>query len=218
MNGNLNGNLSDDLSGDLSGNRRRAGQVVRVLLVCAGLAALGYGLAGLVTHPRPVNLPNSTRWLAGGVLVHDLVLVPATVLVGLVLARFVPAPYRAVAQGALIVSASVALMCLPLWLGYGGTPGNPTTNPLPYRRNLALVLGAVWAAAAAIMILRAVRRRRRHRRHRRHRLPGDPARGRRISGGEGKLDDEPAAAVDVVDGHAAAVCLDDAAHDRQPET
>lgn len=182
---------------------------MRVLLVCAGLAALGYGLAGLFTHPRPVNLPNSTRWLAGGVLVHDLVLVPATMLVGLALARFVSAPYRAVVQGALIVSASVALMCLPLWLGYGGTPGNPTTNPLPYRRNLALVLGAVWAGALAIMIIRAVRR---------QRSPGDPVRGRRISGGEGELDDEPAAAVDVVDGHAAAVRLDDAAHDRQPET
>lgn len=211
MSGNLSGNLSGSSSGDglRLGRAGRAGQVVRVLLVCAGLAALGYGLAGLFTHPRPVNLPNSTRWLAGGVLVHDLVLVPATVLVGLVLARFVPAPHRAVVQGALIVSASVALMCLPLWLGYGGTPGNPTTNPLPYRRNLVLVLGAVWAAAFTIMILRAVRQ---------GRMRGDQARGRRISGGEGELDDEPAAAVDVVDGHAATVRLDDAAHDRQPET
>jgi hypothetical protein len=78
-------------------------------------------------------------------------------LIGLVLARVVPPPYRAVAQGALIVSGSVALASLPLWRGYGGAPGNPSVDPLPYGRNLLIVLAAVWAGAGLIMMVRAVR-------------------------------------------------------------
>jgi hypothetical protein len=132
--------------------------LIRVLLGGAGLAALGYGLVGLFTHTRATNPQNSLAWLAGGVLVHDVLLVPAAALIGLALSRFVPAPYRAVVQGALIVSGSVALASLPLWRGYGGAPGNDTVNALPYGRNLAIVLGAVWVGAAILMVIRWLRR------------------------------------------------------------
>nr|MDT0666796.1 hypothetical protein [Micromonospora sp. DSM 115978] len=114
----------------------RAWQGVRVLCLATGLAALGFGLAGLFGNPRPTDPPNSVAWLVGGVLVHDLVVAPAAVVVGFVLSRLVRPPYRSVVQGALIVSAAVAAASLPLWLGYGGAPGNWTVNPLPYRRNL----------------------------------------------------------------------------------
>jgi hypothetical protein len=128
--------------------------VVVVGLAAVGLAALGYGLAGLFTDTGATNPRNSLAWLVGGLLVHDVLLVPVTALAGLVLARAVPAPYRAVVQGALIVSGSVALMSLPLWRGYGGAPGNASVNALPYGRNLAIVLGAVWAVALLLMVAR----------------------------------------------------------------
>ncbi|WP_241835292.1 hypothetical protein [Pseudofrankia asymbiotica] len=134
--------------------------VVRVLLATAGLVVIGYGIHGLFTMTRATHPPQAARWLIGGVLVHDLVIVPVTAVVGLLLTRFVRAPYRAVVQGALLVSAAVALASLPLWRGYGGSPDNPTVNPLPYGRNLAIVLGAVWAAAVALIAIRVMRARR----------------------------------------------------------
>jgi hypothetical protein len=82
--------------------------------------------------------------------------------VGLLVSRVVRAPYRAVVQGAMLVSAAVALASLPLWRGYGGSPDNPTVNPLPYGRNLAIVLGAVWAVAAVLIAVRARRARSGH--------------------------------------------------------
>ncbi|WP_261567143.1 hypothetical protein [Frankia gtarii] len=136
------------------------GFALRVVLVAAGLAALGYGVDGLLTMPRATRPSNAAAWLIGGIVVHDVLLVPATMLVGFTLSRLVRAPYRAVVQGALIVSGAVALMSLPLWRGYGGSVDNPSVNPLPYGRNLAIVLGAVWAGAALLMIGRAVRARR----------------------------------------------------------
>ncbi len=134
--------------------------VGRGLLAAAGLAAVGYGVDGLVTMARATNPPQAARWLIGGFLVHDLVVFPVTAAAGFLLTRLVRAPYRAVVQGALLVSAAVALACLPLWRGYGGSPDNPTVNPLPYGRNLAIVLGAVWAGAAALIGVRAARMRR----------------------------------------------------------
>jgi hypothetical protein len=130
------------------------------VLAAAGLAAVGYGIDGLVAMQRDTNPTQAARWLIGGILIHDLFAVPVTAAVGLLLTRLVRAPYRAVVQGALLVSAAVALATLPLWRGYGGSPGNPSVNPLPYGRNLAIVLGAVWAGAAAVIVARALRARR----------------------------------------------------------
>jgi hypothetical protein len=132
----------------------------RIVLVLAGLAALGWGVAGFVSDPGQIPPSNALAWLAGGVVLHDAVLVPAVTLLGLALSRAVPAPYRSVVAGGLIVSGSVALASLPLWRGYGGAPGNPSVDPLPYGRNLLIVLGIVWAVAAGIMAVRAARRRR----------------------------------------------------------
>ena len=134
--------------------------VLRVLLAAAGLAAIGYGIDGLVARPRATNPPQAASWLIGGILVHDLLVVPVTAVVGFLLTRGVPAPYRAVLQGALLVSAAVVLAFLPLWRGYGGSPGNPSVNPLPYGRNLTIVLGAVWTGAAVLIVFRVVSARR----------------------------------------------------------
>ncbi|WP_250283713.1 MULTISPECIES: hypothetical protein [unclassified Frankia] len=130
--------------------------VLRVLVVAAGLAAIGYGIHGLADGRPATNPPNTTAWLIGGIVVHDLLVVPATMAAGFVLGRLVPAPYRAVLQGASVVSAAVALASLPLWRGYGGSADNPSVNPLPYGRNLGIVLGLIWACAAAIIIYRII--------------------------------------------------------------
>jgi hypothetical protein len=126
----------------------------RWLATGAGLAVAGYGIAGLVTHSRATNPANSLDWLAAGLLAHDVVVVPATTLIGLALSRLAPRSCRAVLQAALFVSGSVALASFPLWSGHGGDPGNPSVDPLPYGRNLLIVLGGIWALAGTVAVRR----------------------------------------------------------------
>jgi hypothetical protein len=122
-----------------------------------------YGVHGLLTMTAATQPTQAARWLLGGVLAHDLLAFPLTAAIGFLLTRLVRAPYRAVVQGALLVSAAVGLASLPLWRGYGGSADNSSVDPLPYGRNLALVLGAVWSGAAIIIAVRAGRVRRRAR-------------------------------------------------------
>lgn len=142
-----------------AGGPRLVGMAVRVGMVALGLVLVGYGVDGALGQPRLTHPWYAVRWLAGGIVLHDGLLAPATCAVGLLLSRLLRAPYRAVTQSAMIISGSVALASLPLWRGYTSDPGNTTVDPLPYGRNLAIVLGAVWFTAGTAMIVLFVTRR-----------------------------------------------------------
>ncbi len=126
------------------------------LIVGAGLAA--YGAYLLLAGARWPPLSSALTWFAGGVLIHDALLVPLTLLVGVALLRVVPGGYRGLVQGALVMSALLTVALLPLMSGRGRTPANPSQQPLPYTRNLLLVLLAVWLVTAALALYRARRR------------------------------------------------------------
>lgn len=83
-------------------------------------------------------------------LIHDLVLVPAVLLVGVVVARVVPARVRAAVQAGLIATGVIVLFAFPFVRGYGVKPDNPTVLPQDYGRGLLVVLAAVWAVTAAL--------------------------------------------------------------------
>ena len=59
---------------------------VRVATGALGLAAIAWG-AWLMTGFTQDQLVSAGIWLAGGVLVHDAVIAPLTVLVGVALVR-----------------------------------------------------------------------------------------------------------------------------------
>jgi hypothetical protein len=141
------------------GGSSLVGLVVRGGLVALGLVSVGYGIDGALGEPRLTHPWYAVRWAVGGILLHDLLLAPAACAVGLLLSRLLRAPYRAVTQSAMIISGSVALASLPLWRGYTSNPGNTTVDPLPYGRNVAIVLGAVWFTAGTAMIALFVTRR-----------------------------------------------------------
>lgn len=132
----------------------------RWLLYAAGAAILAFGLQGLVGAATETNPQRSVLWLGAGVLLHDAVLAPVVLLAAALLVRCVPRVARPVVQGALFVSGVLLLVALPLLTGRGGAPDNPTTNPLPYERNLGLVLVAVWTLAAGLVVIRATWRKR----------------------------------------------------------
>ena len=53
-----------------------------------------------------------------------------------------------------MVSAVVALFSYPLVRAYGLAANNPTSLPHDYATNLLVVLGVVWATAAALVVVR----------------------------------------------------------------
>ena len=137
----------------------RYGRLYWALLPVGGLL-MAWGLVGLFRDAVSTVPASWLRWFLGGLLAHDLLLVPAVLAAGLAVRRLPPA-LQSPARAALIVSGTLALMSVPLLLGYGRStqPGNVSLLPGDYPRNLAITVGAVWAVIAAWALLGLLRRR-----------------------------------------------------------
>ncbi|TDC86020.1 hypothetical protein [Actinomadura sp. 7K507] len=122
----------------------------RVLGHGAGGALIATGLAGLAGESG-FDLMGWAAWFGGAVIFHDAVLVPCVLLVGTVTTRL-HGSYRRHVQGALMVGGMVTLVALPFVLGQGRRADNPSILPLPYGRNLLIVLATVLVVAACIAL------------------------------------------------------------------
>lgn len=117
---------------------------VRVGLVAAGLAALGYGAVRLVADVDPLwYLVFAVAVLLG----HDLVVAPAVLVTGRLLRGL-----GRIWTGALVVTAILVLYALPYLLGFGRRATNPSALPLDYPVGLAGTVAVVWAVAALLAL------------------------------------------------------------------
>jgi hypothetical protein len=112
---------------------------VRIALIGTGVLLMAYAAGGVLADP---GVP---LFLAAVLVGHDLVGMPVVLAVGAAVTRFVPRRHRAAVRVAAISAAAVTVVALPLVLGFGRSPDNPSALPLPYARNLAAVLLAVAA-------------------------------------------------------------------------
>lgn len=126
--------------------------IARYAAYAAGTALIGYGLSGIVTD---VPVRRWAAWFVGAAVLHDGVLVPVVLAAG-VATGWIPVAYRRVLRGALVVAACVTAVAIPLVLGYGRRPDVPSQLPLPYGRNLAIVVGVIGAVAVAVLAWQAV--------------------------------------------------------------
>src|SRR5689334_15483430 len=126
-------------------------KAVRIGLGALGAAGMAYALVGAAGDPD-IMPRRQVAFLLSVLVLHDAALLPGFLLVGLLVRRSVGVRYRGIVQGALAVTAAVTLVALPLVLGYGRTADNPSALPRNYSAGLALVLGAVWLAAAATIL------------------------------------------------------------------
>jgi hypothetical protein len=124
---------------------------LRCGLGALGVAAVLFGLRGLITGGVATNWPQAAIWLVLGVLAHDLILVPTVAAAGWVLARVVPCRVRGVVRGGLLVAAVVTLVALPVLSGKGD-PRNPSLTPQDYPRNWLLVLGGIVVVTTVLAI------------------------------------------------------------------
>ncbi|MEU5633100.1 hypothetical protein ACH47C_29835 [Streptomyces rishiriensis] len=129
-------------------------KALRVLVGTAGVALMAVG-ASLLTDVRdPTDV---LVWLGGAALLHDLVLAPVVLLVGLVLVR---GGSRGPVRGALLVAGALTAVALPVLLRPGRT-ANPSVLPLDYPRNWLISLVAVATVTALWAAARGFARRRR---------------------------------------------------------
>ena len=116
----------------------------RLLIGAVGVAMGAFGALRFLQLDFD-DIVNAVLWLAGGVLVHDAIIAPITLLVTLVAGRLVPAPARTRVIVGLVVLATVTVTAIPVLGRWGARPDNPTLLDRNY------VAG--WLVFAALVLL-----------------------------------------------------------------
>jgi hypothetical protein len=142
---------------------REGSDHVKAACYAVGVALILIGFGGLFTHAADTHPAGWALWFLAALFVHDFVLVPA-VLAGAALIARLPAAYRTPLQVAAVLGGCLGVVALPVVLGFGKDPGNPSQLPLAYGRNLLIVLSII-AVGTAVIVVRRVRTAR-------HKAPG----------------------------------------------
>jgi hypothetical protein len=129
-------------------------KVLRLLAGAAGLALMGVGVFLLLDVQ---DLMGVLEWLGGAVVLHDALIAPLVLLVGLVLVR---GGVRGPVRGALLVAGALTAVALPVLLR-PGPRANSTVLPLDYPRNWLLTLVTVATVTALLVAAKEVRSSRR---------------------------------------------------------
>ena len=128
---------------------------LRILLGALGVAGGAFG-AVLLLDLGPANLVAAGTWLVGGVLVHDAVLAPLTLAVGVGAVRLwrrqVPA---AIVVGATVL-ATVTVVAIPVLGRFGARGDNRTLLDRNYLLGW-LVLATLTVVAVAVAMVRSDR-------------------------------------------------------------
>jgi hypothetical protein len=127
------------------------------LSAAAGWVMILWGLRGALHHHIDTRPAQLARFLVGGALAHDLLLAPAVLLIGVLLARAVRGRWRAPLQSALFISATLVLFTYPQLRGYGRALRNPTSLPHNYAANVTAAVAAVVVGTATLALVSASR-------------------------------------------------------------
>lgn len=108
------------------------------------------GTRSLLGAARDTHPLDAARWIVGLALVHDLVLAPFVLVIGVAVRRLVPAAWRSLVGSGLLVTGVVTLVAWPLVRGYGRLPSNPSIQPRDYGAGLGMTLALVWTVVLAL--------------------------------------------------------------------
>ena len=114
---------------------------------------MAYAVLGAALDPltRPEG---QLAFLATGLLVHDLLLLPVAIGVGALLGHWLPRWAQGIVRAAAIATAALVVVAFPFVVGAGRRPDDPSALPLDYGRGLAVLLVAVWLAAGTTVLVR----------------------------------------------------------------
>lgn len=117
----------------------------RALLGALGVLVAAYGGWLLLSRQDTAGNLDTLLWLVGGVVVHDGLLAPVVIGLGVVLSRVVPAGARAAAVAGLVVLGTLTLLAVPFLGGFGrdNAPDNTTLLDRDYTAGYLVLVAAV---------------------------------------------------------------------------
>ncbi len=125
-------------------------KTARVLLALPGLAALVWGAVLFADYALPLrpDVFGTVGWIIGGPILNDAVIAPLTAVLGVLLARLLPPPWKAPVVAGTVITGVLAILAFPLlWRPYG-TPPMPGLHDGNPALGLALTAATVWLAVA----------------------------------------------------------------------
>lgn len=126
----------------------------------SGSSSAPTGPSGRLLELGAANLASTLVWLAGGVLLHDGVLAPATVAAAALGIVVLPARLRSPVAAGFLVLATVTVTAVPVLGRFGAREDNPTLLDRDYTTGwvvLALSVLTGVAAWSAVVVARARR-------------------------------------------------------------
>ncbi len=123
-----------------------------------GTPVMVYGAAELVQQTGWPRAFGVARWFGGGILLHDLVIVPIVLAIVWAIGRWTPAPVHTPLRAAVLGTGLVVAIGWPGLRGYGNKADNATIHPLDYGSAVLTLLVLMWAAALVWSVWRLVRR------------------------------------------------------------
>ena len=130
---------------------------VRIALAVAGLLLGGFGVFRLFTqvpHPKLIMLG---IWLIGALVIHDGILSPLIVSLSWVLAKVIPPRARRYVQLALIMSAIVTVIAIPMIYRRGHQPQVKAILQQNFGGNLTVLIGIIAAVSLLLYALQVAR-------------------------------------------------------------
>lgn len=124
-----------------------------------GLAMIAWGALGLWQHGSTRDLTNALRFAVVGLAGHDAFFAPVAFVVAYATARLLPTVVRTPVRVGLAISVVLLFLAFPM-IRSDNRLRSPSVLPLPYERNLAILLGLVFLGVV-VGILAKVRQQRR---------------------------------------------------------
>ena len=132
----------------------------RLALGCAGAALILFGVYRILQNSDRTDPRGLARWLIGAVVIHDGIIVPSTMLIGFVLTRLFRPRMRRYVQGALVTSALITIIAIPLIDRRGSQPAVKALEQQNYGLHLGILVALVFGVAALGYLIQVLRDRR----------------------------------------------------------
>ena len=112
-----------------------------------GAPLMAVGVIGALDNSARAHPAELGRWIVGSAIVHDALVLPLVLVVGLVARRFTPPVAWPAVRWALATTGVIAVVAWPFVRGYGRRAANPSLLPRDYTMGTWAAVALVWLAA-----------------------------------------------------------------------